>query len=135
MTSKNVSSTKNLATYDYMNGQAELSAVRAELAAMTKRAETAEDTVGCQTDLEKDFATTRAELALMKRQRDHHAQLLDKSDAENWKLKTELATARAELAAKDARIIEVHAQAERLGGIATNQAEVIEALRKRIGVE
>lgn len=42
-------------------------ALEAELAAMTKRAETAEDTVGCQTDLERDFAAVHAEIVPLRK--------------------------------------------------------------------
>jgi hypothetical protein len=83
---------------------AEIDRLRAELAAMTQRAETAEDTVGCQADLDKDFADVRAELAEAYRLRDAHH-----TDAINSRLETE--SLRAELAAKDARIAELEVEA------------------------
>lgn len=67
--------------------------LRAELAAMTKRAETAEDTVGCQTDLEQDFAAARAELATLRLYADELAR-----------------DSNRDLAAKNARIAALKAQ-------------------------
>jgi chromosome segregation ATPase len=90
-----------------------------------------DDLIGALQELEAaetEGDRLRAELALMERQRDHHAQLLDKSDAENWKLKTRLAamTQRAETAEDT-----IGCQTDLEKDFSTARTEN-EALRKRV---